>query len=50
MLVCVLGVPFLRDLFHFSPLDAVDVGLAVAAGVLSIVWFEALKVLKVRMT
>jgi hypothetical protein len=49
MLACVLSVPFLRDLFHFGPLHAVDVGFFVVAGAVSIAWFEALKVLKVRM-
>jgi Ca2+-transporting ATPase len=49
MLACVLSVPFLRDLFHFGPLHAADVGFFVVAGAVSIAWFEALKVLKVRM-
>ena len=49
MLTLVLTVPFLRDLFHFSPLHAADVALFVVAGVVSIIWFELLKVLKVRL-
>ena len=33
-------------LFHFSQLHATDILLCVAAGVVSIAWFELLKVLK----
>jgi len=41
----VLFVPFLRDLFRFSKLHPVDLIICLAAGVLSIAWFELLKVL-----
>jgi Ca2+-transporting ATPase len=48
MLTVVLNVSFVRELFHFSPLHAADVALCVAGGVVSILWFEVLKVLRVR--
>jgi Ca2+-transporting ATPase len=41
----VLYVPSVRALFRFSILHAADVALCFAAGMFSIVWFEALKVL-----
>jgi Ca2+-transporting ATPase len=39
----VLYVPFLRGLFRFAELHPVDLGICLAAGVLSILWFEGLK-------
>ena len=48
LLTLVLTVPFLRELFHFLPLDLGDALLGVACGVASISWFELLKVLKAR--
>jgi Ca2+-transporting ATPase len=39
----VLYVPFLRDLFRFAQLHPVDLGICLAAGVVSILWFEGLK-------
>jgi len=45
-LTLVLYVPFLRDLFHFSTLHADDLAICLAGGVLSILWFEGLKVIK----
>ena len=41
----VLYVPFLRRLFHFANLHAIDLAICLAAGVVSILWFEALKLL-----
>ncbi len=38
-----LTVPFLRDLFQFGALDAIDVTICLVAGLVSIAWFEALK-------
>jgi len=43
LLALVLSVPFLRDLFRFSKLHADDIVISVAAGLLSILWFEAFK-------
>ena len=45
-LALVLYVPFLRDLFHFSLLHPTDLAICLAGGVLSVLWFEALKVFK----
>jgi Ca2+-transporting ATPase len=39
----VIYVPFLRDLFHFELLHLVDVLICVAAGVVSVIWFEGVK-------
>lgn len=47
-LALVLSVPFLRDLFHFSKLHADDVVISVAAGLFSILWFEAFKLFQRR--
>lgn len=50
MLVVVLNVPAVRGLFHFYPLHSLDVALCMAGGVISILWFEALKALKFRLS
>jgi Ca2+-transporting ATPase len=42
-LALVLYLPLLRDLFHFSVLHPVDMMISLAAGLLSILWFEILK-------
>lgn len=42
-LALVLYTPVLRALFHFSILHPDDIVLCVAAGMLSVAWFEALK-------
>ncbi|NTV29209.1 MAG: cation-translocating P-type ATPase [Candidatus Omnitrophica bacterium] len=44
-LAAVLYVPFLRSLFHFLPITVSRLGLALAGGVLSLLWFEGLKLL-----
>jgi P-type Ca2+ transporter type 2C len=41
-----LYVPALRDLFHFAKLSPVDLLIAVGAGALSVIWFEALKLIQ----
>ncbi len=43
LLAMILYQPLLRSLFRFSILHPVDLALAIAAGVLSTLWFEALK-------
>jgi Ca2+-transporting ATPase len=48
LLSLVICVPFLRELFRFGPLHPNDVALSFAAGVLCILWFEAVKLLSVR--
>jgi Ca2+-transporting ATPase len=44
----VLYAPVLRNLFHFSMLHAVDLAIALGAGVAGILWFEALKMVRRR--
>ncbi len=44
----VLCVPFLRNLFKFAELHAVDLLICVAAGILSIAWFEIFKMVRLR--
>ncbi len=43
LLALVLSVPFLRGLFRMSVLHADDIGLTIAAGIVSIAWFEGVK-------
>jgi Ca2+-transporting ATPase len=50
MLALVLNVPFLRTVFHFSQLHITDILLCVAAGGVTIAWFELLKVLRIKLT
>src|SRR5664280_507025 len=40
----VIFVPFLQDIFHFAPMHAIDFCLAFIAGIVSIIWFELLKI------
>ena len=42
----VLYVPFLRNLFHFSYLHPLDLGICLGSGLLGIAWFEILKALR----
>jgi Ca2+-transporting ATPase len=44
----VLYVPFLRNLFQFAPLNAVQLAICFAAGVLSVAWFEIFKLISER--
>ena len=37
-------VPFLQGVFHFAPMHAIDFSLALIAGIVSITWFEILKI------
>lgn len=46
VLTLALCVPMLRGLFHFSTLHGNDVSLCFGAGVLSLTWFEVLKVFR----
>jgi P-type Ca2+ transporter type 2C len=39
----VIYTPFFRDLFHFSPLHAIDLAICLLAGGVSTAWFECLK-------
>ncbi|OQB35842.1 MAG: Calcium-transporting ATPase 1 [Candidatus Hydrogenedentes bacterium ADurb.Bin179] len=46
-LCLILSVPFLRELFHFTAPHAMELVLCIAAGMLGVVWFEMLKIVKV---
>jgi Ca2+-transporting ATPase len=40
----VLYIPFLRNLFHFGILHPLDLMICLSAGIVSILWFELLKI------
>ncbi len=40
----VIFVPFLQGIFHFAPMHAIDFCLALIAGIVSITWFEIMKI------
>lgn len=40
-------VPFFRDIFHFGVLRPVDYAWAVAVGVMSLLWFEGMKLFRI---
>ncbi len=42
----VLYVPFMRNLFHFAKLHLIDIVICLSAGIISIIWFEALKIFR----
>jgi Ca2+-transporting ATPase len=44
----VLYVPVLRDLFKFAPLHPLDLWICLVAGGVSVLWFEALKLINRR--
>jgi Ca2+-transporting ATPase len=43
-----LYVPFLRDLFRFSVLHLNDIFICIAAGIVSVLWFEVMKAVMAR--
>jgi Ca2+-transporting ATPase len=47
-LCLILYIPFLRNLFHFAFLHPVDIVICLAAGLLSILWFEIMKIFNRR--
>jgi len=47
-LALVLLVPFGRELFHFAPLHLVDLAMSLGAGVVCVLWFELVKVVRRR--
>jgi Ca2+-transporting ATPase len=44
----VLYIPFLRKVFHFDMLHYEDILIALVAGILSVLWFEILKIICVK--
>ncbi|MDD1762575.1 MAG: cation-translocating P-type ATPase [Methanothrix sp.] len=47
-LAMAIYVPFLRELFSFAYLHFIDIAICFVAGMASILWFEALKILRGR--
>lgn len=46
----VLNFPFLRGLFHFEKLHFIDLLICFSAGIVSILWFELFKLIKMSRT
>ena len=46
LLALTLSIPLIRDIFRFAPLSVADVAIAVGVGLVSILWFEAIKLLR----
>jgi Ca2+-transporting ATPase len=44
----ILYIPFMRQLFHFSTLHLSDLLICLSAGMISILWFELLKIFNGR--
>jgi Ca2+-transporting ATPase len=44
----VVNVPVLRGLFHFAPMSLLDILVALAAGLVSVSWFEVVKFINRR--
>jgi Ca2+-transporting ATPase len=44
----VIYVPFLQKMFHFAAMHCLDVVIALIAGILSVAWFEIVKILSVK--
>ncbi len=49
-LLLILAIPSLRNMFHFSPLTVGELLTAFSAGLLSILWFEGLKIYRARLS
>jgi hypothetical protein len=47
MLLCVLHLPWALEVFRFAPLQPMDLAIAALLGLLSSVWFEAIKGVRV---
>jgi Ca2+-transporting ATPase len=47
-LALVIYVPFLWRLFHFAPLHLIDLAICVLVGGLSVLWFECVKLFRMR--
>ncbi len=48
LMLCLLNIPILARLFQFAPLTGTQVGICLAAGIGSVVWFELVKMVRVR--
>ena len=45
-LLPILHVPFLREIFHFTPFTRDQLTLSFAAGLCSVLWFELFKLIR----
>lgn len=45
---CVLYIPFLRNLFHFSYLHLIDLSIGLGVSLIMLVWFEIIKMLRLQ--
>ncbi len=50
LLAVVLAAPFLRGFFRFEPISFLELGICLAAGVLSVFWFEWRKISRLKTT
>ncbi len=48
LLAIILYSPYLRKIFHFGPLHSDDLAFVFAAGFLSVIWFEAIKLISAK--
>ncbi|MDO9172796.1 MAG: cation-translocating P-type ATPase [bacterium] len=48
LLAAILYLPFAQRMFHFAPLHPKDLALSAGAGLLCVLWFEALKLYRRR--
>lgn len=46
--VVILSVPQMREVFRFSTLHPADIAICLAAGILSVAWFEIVKLVRLR--
>ncbi|HMG15350.1 MAG TPA: cation-translocating P-type ATPase, partial [Saprospiraceae bacterium] len=44
--ILILYIPYLRHLFQFSKLNTFQLGLAIAEGFISVIWFELVKLIR----
>ena len=44
----VIYVPFLQNMFHFSAMHPIDLIITVTAGIISVIWFELVKLYAVK--
>jgi hypothetical protein len=48
LLISVLYIPFLREMFRFSTLHFIDLGICLGVGILSVVWLELIQKINLR--
>jgi Ca2+-transporting ATPase len=48
LMLCLLNIPILAKLFQFAPITMLQVGICLAAGIGSVIWFELVKMVRGR--